>query len=391
MNANRRIRVMEIIARMNVGGPATQVMGLYRGLDRDAFDHRLYTGSVGEGESDRLRDADVPVRHVPGLHRAVSAGGDLRALAFLVQEMRDFRPDVVHTRTSKAGVLGRLASAVSGVGAARAHVYHGHLLHGYFSPAARAAYAGTERLLALMTRRLVTVGAKVRDDLLAAGIGRPEQYLVIPPGVAPEPAPPRDVARAALGLPPDAPVVAFVGRLTQIKRPDRLAATAEIVLRRFPGCRFVVCGGGELREELERRVRDARGSFAFLGWRDDVETVYAAADVVLLTSDNEGTPLSLVEAGMAGTPVVATDVGSVAEVVRDGETGLLARPDAAELAERTERLLADPALARRMGAAAKEWTTSAFGVRRLVADTEALYRSLRDPPAGGAPAGGAAR
>jgi glycosyltransferase involved in cell wall biosynthesis len=175
-------------------------------------------------------------------------------------------------------------------------------------------------------------------------------------------------------------VVAFVGRLTRVKRPDRFAATAEIVLRRFPDCRFVVCGGGELREDLERRAGAARGSFDLLGWRDDVETVYAAADVVLLTSDNEGTPLTLVEAGMAGTPVVATDVGSVAEVVRHGETGLLARPDATELAELTTRLLGDPAAARRMGAAAKDWTTGAFGARRLVADTEAMYRSLRDPP-----------
>ncbi|MEO3812796.1 glycosyltransferase [Sphaerisporangium sp. B11E5] len=381
MNANRRIRVMEIIARMNVGGPATQVMGLYRGLDRDAFDHRLYTGSVGEGESDRLRDADLPVRYVPGLHRAVSAGGDPRALAFLVREMREFRPHVVHTRTSKAGVLGRLAAALSRVGAGRAHVYHGHLLHGYFSPAARAAYTATERLLAPVTHRLVTVGTRVRDELLAAGIGRPEQYVVIPPGVDPAPAPSREDARAALGLPGDVPVVAFVGRLTQVKRPDRLADTAHILLRRFPACRFLVCGGGELREDLERRVARERGSFDFLGWRDDVETVYAAADVVLLTSDNEGTPLTLVEAGMAGTPVVATEVGSVAEVVRHGETGLLAPPDAAELAERTGRLLADPALARRMGDAAREWTASSFGVRRLVADTEALYRSLRDPPA----------
>jgi glycosyltransferase involved in cell wall biosynthesis len=150
------------------------------------------------------------------------------------------------------------------------------------------------------------------------------------------------------------------------------------VLRRFPDCRFVVCGGGDLREEVERRIGRLRDSFHLTGWRPDVETVYAAADVVLLTSDNEGTPLTLVEAGMAGTPVVSTRVGSVAEVVRDGETGFLAATDPGELAAQTIRLLSDTALARGMGAAGRRWTTSAFGVERLVADTEAMYHALHE-------------
>ncbi|ETK33487.1 glycosyltransferase [Microbispora sp. ATCC PTA-5024] len=383
-----RVRVMEVIARLNVGGPATQVMGLYEGLDRDRFDHRLYTGGVGEGECDslRLRDATLAVHDVPGLSRSVRPSDDLRALVSLVAAVREFRPHVVYTRTTKAGVLGRIAARVSGVRCARAHVFHGHLLHGYFTGAKRAVYVRTERRLAALSHRLVTVGTAVRDDLLREGIGRPEQYTVIPPGVPARPCPDPAAARRDLGLPPGVPVVAYVGRLTGVKRPDRLAATAELVLRRLPECRFVVCGGGDLREDLERRTARLGGSVRLLGWRQDVETVYAAADVVLLTSDNEGTPLTLAEAGMAGRPVVSTRVGSVAEVVRDGETGLLAATDPAELAAHTVRLLTDPALARRMGEAGRRWTTSAYGVDRLVADTEALYldlhRSLGAVPSG---------
>jgi glycosyltransferase involved in cell wall biosynthesis len=369
---------MEIIARMNVGGPATQVSGLCRLLDTEEFDHRLYTGYVDGGEADRLElgDSALRVRRVPGLGRSVNPAGDLGALVRLAGAMRSFRPHIVHTRTTKAGVLGRLAVSLSGVGAARVHVFHGHLLDGYFPPAKRAIYVRVERFLASLSDRLVTVGAQVRDDLLANGIGRPDQYVVIPPGVRLGPVPDRAAARHALGLPADAPVVAYVGRLTSIKRPDRFVAVSHAVLRRVPRCRFVVCGGGELREDLERETRPMRGSFHLLGWRRDVETVYAAADVVLLTSDNEGTPLSLIEAGMAGTPVVSTRVGSVAEVVRDGDTGLLGAPVVEELAGHVVRLLSDRELARRMGRAAIERTTGAFGVERLVADTEALYRSV---------------
>jgi glycosyltransferase involved in cell wall biosynthesis len=378
MKPDDRIRVMEIIARMNVGGPASQVLGLTERLNSEEFHHRLYTGYVDGAEGDhlRLRDAAVHVHRVPGLGRSVNPGDDCRALSRLISAMRAFRPHIVHTRTTKAGVLGRMASRLAGVGSARVHVFHGHLLHGYFSPVKRHLYVRTERLLASMSNRLVTVGSQVRDDLLDAGIGRPEQYVVIPPGVRLGTIPHRAAARIALGIPAGVPVVAYVGRLTRVKRPDRFLAVAGAVLQRMPGCRFLICGDGELSEEVERGVRPERDSFRLLGWRRDIETVYAAADVVLLTSDNEGTPLALVEAGMAGTPVVSTRVGSVSEIVQHGHTGLLAAPDVGELAEHTVRLLSDTALAGRMGESARRWTTRSFGVERLVSDTEALYRSL---------------
>jgi glycosyltransferase involved in cell wall biosynthesis len=382
MKPDSRIRVMEIIARMNVGGPATQVTGLYQRLNPEEFDHRLYTGHLGIDEGDHLgmKGAGVRVHLIPGLGRSIRPLDDYRALTRLIAVMRAFRPHVVHTRTAKAGALGRMAAILSGVGAARIHVFHGHLLNGYFSRPKRAIYVRSERLLASMSDQLVTVGSQVRDDLLGAGIGRPEQYVVIAPGVQLNPVLDRRAARALLGLPPDVPIVAYVGRLTQVKRPDRFLAVAGAVLQRVPGCHFVVCGGGELHQDLERRIEPVRGSFHLLGWRKDVETVYAAADVVLLTSDNEGMPLSLIEAGMAGTPVVSTRVGSVAEIVRHEDTGLLATTDVGALAAPVVRLLSDPALARRMGESARRWTTASFGVDRLVADTEALYRSLYGVP-----------
>ncbi len=374
--ASSRIRVMRVIARMNVGGPALQVSTLMRGLDTELFDQRLYAGFVGPDEADYVhqRARDVQVCRVPTLGRAVRPADDLRALSALVAAMRRFRPHIVHTHTAKAGSLGRAAAVLAQV-PARVHTFHGHLLHGYFSPAKTRLVVRAERGLAAVSDRLVAVGHGVRDDLLAAGIGRPGQYAVVPPGTTAASAPGRAEAREQLGIPQDSLVVAYVGRVTRIKRPDRFLAVAREVRRAVTTTRFLVCGDGDLSVDLESAA-DLRDSLHLLGWRADVETVYAAADVVLLTSDNEGMPVSLIEAGMAGVPAVATNVGSVAEVLRDGTTGLLASPDADELTRHTVTLLRDDGLRRRMGEQARDWTTRQFGAERLVRDTHDLYASI---------------
>ncbi|MCO5969987.1 glycosyltransferase [Actinoallomurus soli] len=370
---------MRVITRMNVGGPALQAVELMRGLDAGLFDQRLYTGTVESGEADylHLRGHGVVPHRIPALGRTVRPGDDARAIAALVAEMRGYRPHIVHTHTAKAGLLGRAAAALTRV-PARVHTYHGHLLHGYFSPAKTRLVVTAERTAAAMTDRLVAVGSQVRDELIAAGIGRPEQYAVVAPGTSLGPLPGRAEARRALGIPDDGPVVAYVGRLTRIKRPDRLVAVARQVRRLDPAVRFVVAGGGDATPATEAAARTFHGMFTVLGWRADVETVYAAADLVILTSDNEGMPVSLIEAGLAGLPCVATRVGSVAEVVRDGETGLLARCDSHELTRHVVRLLRDEPLRRKMGDEARAWTTARFGPRRLVSDIAGIYASLAE-------------
>ncbi|CAL9315076.1 D-inositol-3-phosphate glycosyltransferase [Streptomyces sp. enrichment culture] len=371
-----RIRVMRVIARMNVGGPALQVSTLMRRLDSEVFDQRLYAGFVGPDEADYVdhRARDMPVCRVPTLGRAVRPADDLRALSALVAAMRRFRPHIVHTHTAKAGALGRAAAVLARV-PVRVHTFHGHLLHGYFPPAKTRLVIQAERGLAAVTDRLVAVGRSVRDDLLAAGIGRPGQYAVVPPGTALPVPPGRSEARRKLGVPEDSLVVAYVGRVTRIKRPDRFLAVVRGVRRAVPTARFLVCGDGDLHGDLESAA-DLRDSLHLLGWRTDVETVYAASDVVLLTSDNEGMPVSLIEAAMSGVPSVATNVGSVAEVVREGTTGLLAGLDADELTHHTVGLLRDEELRRRMGEQARAWAAQQFGAERLVRDTHDLYASI---------------
>lgn len=369
-----RLRVMRIIARMNVGGPAIQASVLARGLDSTRFDHRLYAGSVTPDEADygELSASDVVPIHIAGLGRAVRPFDDARALTQLTALMSRFRPHIVHTHTAKAGVLGRAAAILSRA-PARVHTYHGHLLHGYFSPAKSRAVVRLERTLAHHCDHLVAVGERVRDDLIAAGIGHAGQYAVVPPGTRLPPLPTRDSARQALGLPPDDPVIAFVGRVTGIKRPDRFIAAARQIRRTIPETRFVVCGDGDQMGQL-RAADDLNPHL--LGWRGDVETVYAAADLVMLTSDNEGMPVSLIEAALAQVPTVATRVGSVAEVVQDGVTGLVVDPGVDELAGAALTLLRDPALRRRMGRAARAAAAERFSEQRLVRDMEDLYSSI---------------
>ncbi|WP_406398181.1 glycosyltransferase [Streptomyces sp. NBC_00879] len=371
-----RLRVMRVITRMNVGGPAVQVSALMRGLDPELFDHLLITGQVGSGEADYLdqRAADLPVQRLEWLGRAVRPTDDVRCVVELARAMRRFRPHIVHTHTAKAGALGRAAAVMARV-PSRVHTFHGHLLHGYFSPARTRVVVQAERSLAAFSDRLVAVGSRVRDDLLAAGIGKVKQYTVVPPGTRLAGAPKSSEARRLLGLPQDCPVVAYVGRITGIKRPDRFLAAAREVRRAVPATHFVVCGEGDFEPDPQA-IAELGDSLHRLGWRADVETVYAAADLVLLTSDNEGMPVSLIEAGLAGLPVVATNVGSVAEVVQDGTTGFLAPPSSTELARHTVTLLRDGQLRQEMGARARTFTARHFGEERLVADTQALYTSI---------------
>ena len=367
---------MRVIARMNVGGPAVQVSGLMRHLPRDEFDQRLFTGWCAEDEADYLvtQAPDVDVTRIDGLGRAVRPGDDARALSTLVRQIREFRPHIVHTHTAKAGILGRVAARLAGTGSATVHTFHGHLLHGYFSPMKTRAITALESAQARSTDRLVAVGPQVRDDLLAAGIGRPEQFAIIPPGLELHPAKSREQARVEFGVAGDAPVISFIGRLAPIKRPDRFIDTVRRISEQRPDVRFLVAGDGTEAESL-RHVAEHL-PIEILGWRDDVENVLAASDAVLLTSDNEGTPLSLIQAALMGLPVVATRVGSVPDVVLDGETGWLADPKPESLTSATLELLEDPEEARRRGDAAHVLAAQTYGVQRLADDHAHLYREI---------------
>ena len=378
LDLERKIRLMRIIARMNVGGPAVQVSGLMRGLDTSVFDQELLTGYCAADEADYLERVavDVTAIHIDGLGRAIKPRADLTALFAIIKEIRSFKPDVIHTHTAKAGVIGRIASIISGQRSMRVHTFHGHLLHGYFGLGKTKLVVLIERFLALFTHQLLAVGKKVQDDLIAAGIGDSSKFAVMPPGLQLAHVPNSHDARKELGLDQNEIYCAFIGRITQIKRPDRFLDVISKVRNSGTKVHFIVAGAGELLQECQNRVAAENLPVTFLGWREDIEVVLAAPDFVILTSDNEGTPLSLIQAGMVGIPVVATNVGSTNEIVVDWKTGLLTVLSVDQLADAVTKVATDSDLRAQMGAAGKEYTMARYGVDRLVKDHQDLYLRL---------------
>ena len=372
------IRVMRIIARMNVGGPAVQVSGLMRGFSSTEFDHRLYTGYCAADEADYLETVatDVKAIRIEGFGRRVSLGGDIRAFTILVREVRKFKPHVIHTHTAKAGFLGRLASIISLQPSIRVHTFHGHLLNGYFGSLKRLLIVIAEKILAIFTYQLLAVGDKVRQDLLQAGVGSKLKFGLMPPGLAIGILPEKESSLKSLGITTGRLQCAFIGRVTQIKRPDRFLDVVNEIKRRGVDLDFFMAGDGELLETCRERIVRQELPVTILGWQSDIEKILSAADIVVLTSDNEGTPLSLIQAGMAGIPVVTTNVGSVPEVVLHGVTGLVTTLDVQAIADTLEKLFFDTDLRRRLGHNAQEFTLANFGVARLVRDHETLYKEL---------------
>lgn len=372
------VRVMRIIARMNVGGPAVQVSGLMRGFSSADFDHRLYTGYCDIDEADYLDvvATDVQSIRIQGFGRRVNLGGDVKAFLSLVSAIRDFKPHIIHTHTAKAGFIGRLASVFSLHPSIRVHTFHGHLLNGYFGHFKRFLIVIAERILALFTHQLLAVGAKVREDLLKERIGTKKKFGLMLPGLEIAVLPSRQRSRTDLGLPIQSLQCFFIGRVTQIKRPDRFLDVVRETKKRGVNLEFSMVGDGELLNACRERIKQENLPVTILGWQSNIEQVLSSADMVLLTSDNEGTPLSLIQAGMAGIPVITTNVGSVSEVVVDGMTGIVTGLDIHDITDAIEKLVSNKALRMKLGNAAQEFTLSKFGVNRLVHDHEELYRRL---------------
>jgi glycosyltransferase involved in cell wall biosynthesis len=383
----RPIRVLRVIARLNVGGPALHVTYLARGLAGRGYETTLVAGDVARGEASMSFVADqagVEVVTLPGLSRELSPIRDALAAFRLARLIRKLRPDVVHTHTAKAGAVGRAAALLAGTRRpVVVHTFHGHVLRGYFGTGGTLVFRAIETLLARATDRLIAVSPEVRDELVALHVAPREKFSVVRLGIELEPrvrfdGDPTEVRRRH-GIPEGKFVVGWFGRMTAVKRTDDLLTMLAGVRERGVDALLLHVGDGDDRERLEQRAHDlglAR-SCLFLGYQEDVAPWYAICDAVVLTSASEGTPVTIIEALAAGRPVVATKVGGVPDVVDEGETGFLVRPhDTHALAERLEILAGDPVRRRTMGELGRARMLERYAVQRLVDDVDALYREL---------------
>ena len=380
-----RVKVLRIIARLNIGGPAIHTILLTAGLNNERFESMLVTGVEGKYEGNMLDLAaakGVKPIIIPQLRRNIDPIGGFIALFKLYRLMRCEKPHVVHTHTATAGLLGRLAANLAGAPVIL-HTFHGHVLRGYFGPLRSKVLVWMERLLARLSDRIVTVSEGQKRELAGYGIAPLEKIAVVPLGFELEDLlaceSHRGELHRELGLTDDNKLIGIVARLVPIKNHRLFLQVAEVVVEAVPQARFLVVGDGELREELEAYARDLGldGRVLFTGWRQDLPRLYADLDVVALTSINEGTPVSLIEAMAAGVPVAATAVGGVPDVIVDGETGYLVKAgDVEGMAEAIIELLKNPEKAREMGQEGREAVYPKFAAQTLIANVEGLYAEL---------------
>jgi glycosyltransferase involved in cell wall biosynthesis len=386
-----RVKVLRVIARLNVGGPALHVAYLTEGLAARGYDTTLVAGSLAHGEQSMAhvaRQRGARIVTLPHLAREVSPLNDLLAVRHLAKLIRAERPQILHTHTAKAGAVGRVAALLAGDARPPivVHTFHGHVLRGYFNPAATLMFRTLERWLASVTTRLIAVSPEVRDDLVRLGVAPREKFTVIRLGIeldervgADEEA--RRETRRRMGIAPDAFVVGWVGRMTAVKRTDDVLLAFKGVLDRDVDAWLCLIGDGPDRPRLERRAHDLGivRRCLFVGYQDDVAPYYEAIDALLLPSVNEGTPVSVIEALAAERPAVATRVGGVPDVVRDGVDGYLVDVgDADTLAERLVELAGDPGRRDAMGREGRKRVLERYAVDRLVDDVDVLYRELLD-------------
>jgi glycosyltransferase involved in cell wall biosynthesis len=372
-----------------MGGPALHVAYLTSGLRDLGYDTTLVAGTLARGEDSMAFVADdrgVDVVRIDELGREISPLRDLVATVKLARLIRKERPQILHTHTAKAGTVGRVAALLAGSRRPPiiVHTFHGHVLRGYFGPLRSLFFRLLERWLAGHTTALVAVSPQVRDDLVALGVAPRERFAVIRLGIELEERVAADQdgrleSRRYLGIPPDRFTIGWIGRMTSVKRTDDILLAFKRL--RDNGVEATLClvGDGPDRGDLERRANDlgvVRDTL-FLGYQEDVAPFYAAFDALVLPSSNEGTPVSAIEALAAGRPVVATRVGGVPDVVRDGEDGFLVDAGATDdLGDRLEQLVRDPELRARMGERGRERVLPRYAVDRLVHDVDQLYRSL---------------
>lgn len=378
----KRFRVAHVITRLCKGGAQENTVSTVRLADRGRYEVDLISGptygSEGSIES-AVTEAGIEILRVPHLVRNPNPWQDLLAYQELKRLFRERQYDIVHTHTSKAGYLGRLAAAYAGV-PILVHTPHGHIFFGYFNRALTASFTALERHAARKTDRLIALTQRGIEEHLQRGVGRREQWEAVFSGIDLGPfgqgIARRLVTREMLGVAPGEFVVGAVGRLEPVKGFAYFVEAARAIAGSVPESRFILVGDGSLADPLRARAADLGDRFRFLGLRHDVPELMAAFDLCVVPSLNEGMGRVVLEAGAAGVPVVASAVGGIPEIVRDGETGILVAPQCAgAIADSVERLYRDSELRFRLSEAARV-VTAEYGLEQMVRRIEDLYERL---------------
>jgi glycosyltransferase involved in cell wall biosynthesis len=360
------MRVLHVIARLNVGGTARYITQLANELPKHGIETFVATGFVQGAEVEDPSAQSIDVIRIPSLGRSINPIKDHLARKQLEKIIAEVKPDIIHTHTFKAGYVIRMKKQPVPI----VHTFHGHLLDDpEFSGFKSKVIMEVERMLAKKAAKLITVGRRVAEELLEQRIGNKDQYINIPPGVVALNITPRAEALKNLGLTNDGqPIVGWIARVTGVKNPMLALEVADSL----PDTHFVMAGGGDLLEQVKA---SAPSNVNVIGWAE-ASDLFGASDIILSTSENEGMPVALIEAQLAGKPVVATDVGSVSEVLLNHETGIVTNKNAGSIAAAIESLLLDKQKRTEMGTLATARAKALFSVDRMINAHIELYKSI---------------
>ncbi len=360
------MRVLHVIARLNVGGTARYITQLANELPKHGIETFVATGFVQGSEVEDPSAQSIDLIRIPSMGRSIRPIKDHLARKQLDKIISEFKPNIIHTHTFKAGYVIRMKKQSVPV----IHTFHGHLLDDpEFSGFKSKIIIEVERMLAKKSAKLVTVGRRVADELLEQRIGHRSQFANIPPGVVAVDVTPKQQALKNLSLEDDGkPLVGWIARVTGVKNPIRALEVADAL----PDTRFVMAGGGDLLEQVKAA---APSNVRVIGWADAAD-LFGASDIILSTSENEGMPVALIEAQLAGKPVVATDVGSVSEVILNHETGIVTNKNAGSIASAVESLVLDKTTREEMGRLATARAQALFSVDRMINAHIELYKSI---------------
>ena len=359
------MRVLHVIARLNVGGTARYITRLAEELPKHKIETFIATGFVQGSEHEDSSAKNLKVIRIPSLGRKFNPIKDHFAFKQLLKVVKEVKPDILHTHTFKAGYIGRIKTKEINRAAGKqvkfVHTFHGHLFDDpEFSGIKSSIITSLERRFANRTNAIITVGAQVGKELLERRIGQSKQFTNIPPGVEPLKIP-KAKLRTKI-------TIGWIARVTGVKNPLRALEIAKL----FPDAQFLIAGGGDMLDQVKAQ---APRNTKVLGWTD-ASKLFAASDIILSTSENEGIPIALIEAQLASKPVVATNVGGVSEVVLDNKTGFITKKNTQELAKALEKLIASKALRTAQGKAAKAHATKAFSVEKMISAHVSLYKKL---------------
>jgi glycosyltransferase involved in cell wall biosynthesis len=360
------MRVLHVIARLNVGGTARYITQLANELPKHGIQTLVATGYVQGSEIEDASAASIKLVRIKSLGRSINPIKDHFAHRELQAVIKEFKPDIIHSHTFKAGFITRVRKQQVPV----IHTFHGHLFDDpEFSGLKSKIITAVERKLAKNSAKLVTVGQRVADELAETNVGAKAQYLNIPPGVKELDITPRAEALRNLGITDDGrPIIGWIARVTGVKNPMRALEVA----RAIPTVHFVIAGGGDLLEEVKEA---APSNVSVVGWAK-AEDLFGASDLILSTSENEGMPIALIEAQLAGKPVVATDVGGVSEVIANHETGHVTNKNAGSIAAALSSLILDIQKRTQMSTLATSRARALFSVEQMINAHVSLYKSI---------------